>query len=46
MRFGWVAALAGTMLLSGCELFLDGFGFEVFDRNKAEVTLPAEPADL
>ena len=42
MRLGMMAAMAGMMLLSGCEVFLDGLGFEAFDRSKAELTTPVD----
>lgn len=32
MRFGLVAAMAAVTLLSGCEILLDGFGFEMFSK--------------
>lgn len=44
MRLGLVAAMAAVTLLSGCEIFLDGLGFETFSKAPIAETTVATPA--
>ncbi|SMY09003.1 hypothetical protein [Flavimaricola marinus] len=45
MRLGLVVAMAAVTLLSGCEIFLDGLGFEMFqDATGVDVTVAAPEA--